>query len=291
VQVFQTGRFVRPAEAARYAQLSAFELPHEVFAELQRLARSLGLLFIATPLDLTSLAFLSDLVDGFKVASGDNDCYPLIRAACATGHPILLSSGVSDLEQIARSRRFVVEEWRRAGVTQEVGVLHCVSSYPTPSEEANLGAIGYLASRLGGTIGYSDHTLGIEVPLLAVAAGARIVEKHFTLDRNQSAFRDHQLSATPDEMATLVREVARVSRIVGPPGKQVQPCEAPTAAAIRRSIVAAADLPEGHRVRPEDLTWMRPADGLRPGEEDRLVGRALRRPIMLGQSVLPADVE
>jgi N,N'-diacetyllegionaminate synthase len=291
VQVFRTQHFVRPADLARYEQLAGFELPYDTFGELQQLAKSLGLLFIATPLDLPSAEFLANIVDCYKVASGDNDFYPLIARICATALPVLLSSGASDYDRIAASRRFVAEEWRRRGIRQDVGVLHCVSSYPAPPEQANLAAIGHLAERLGGTIGYSDHTLGIETAILSVAAGARIVEKHFTLDKQQSAFRDHQLSATPDEMMTLVREVARVSRIVGTAGKSLQPCERELAPKLRRSIVAAGDLPRGHRVRPEDLTWMRPADGLRPGDEPALVGRMLRRAVAHGEPILATDVE
>lgn len=283
LQTYRTPLFVRPVDRERYERMSRFELPPEQVEELAGLARSLGLLFLSTPLDLESAALLEPLVDAYKIASGDNDFLALLEAVAATGKPAILSTGLSDLAQVERATQLFRG--------RELAVLHCTSAYPAPPEEANLAAIRLLAERLGCTVGYSDHTLGVEACAAAVAVGARILEKHFTLDKERSSFRDHRLSADPPELRELVTRVRRVETLLGKPEKAVQPSEEGLAVAARRSIVAAADLPAGHTVGPEDLTWLRPADGLRPGDEGLLLGRRLRRAVSLGETLLPADVD
>jgi sialic acid synthase SpsE len=290
-QTFQTKYFVSRRDRARYERLSSFELPFRAFEELERLAHSLGLAFLSTPLDLESAKFLEPLVDAYKIASGDNDFYPLLEVASRTGKPIIMSSGLSDLQQVQKSKRFIEEQWRAHGIHQALAVLHCVSSYPVAPEEANLAAIAVMIQELGCPVGYSDHTLGIEACLLAVALGARVIEKHFTLDRNFSTFRDHQLSSDPEELKRLVEGAARVRTLLGVPQKTVQQSEASAVLSIRRSIVAANELPQGHRLSLHDLTWIRPAVGLRPGQEGSLIGRVLKRTVGFGEPILPVDVE
>lgn len=289
-QTFRTKYFISASQRARYERLTAFELSYRDFEQLHRLTKSLGLLFLSTPLDLESAKFLSALVDGFKIASGDNTFYPLISAVCETGKPIVLSSGLSDLQRIVESKQFIDAEWSRLGIEQTVSVLHCVSSYPAPDEEINLAVIPRLADALGCPVGYSDHTIGIEACVIATVLGARIIEKHFTLDKNYSAFRDHQLSADPNDMKRLVQQVTRVRVLLGKPEKAIQASEALAVAELRRSIVAAGNLPQGHRLRWEDLTWIRPAAGLPPGHETRVLDRTLKRSVSFGEPILPEDV-
>jgi len=292
--VFRASHFVSRRDEARFARLSSFELPYDTFASLASLARSLGLLFIATPLDLPSARFLAGQVDAMKIASGDNDFFPLLEEAARSAKPVIVSSGLSDLTQITRSARYIEAQWSRFGVPEtarQLAVLHCVSSYPAPPEEVHLSALGTLASALNCTIGYSDHTLGIDVCVAAAAAGARIIEKHFTLDTHYSDFRDHQLSADPENLRALVAAVARVAQLLGRPEKTLQPSEAAHAQAIRRSIVAAANLPAGHRIGSDDLMWIRPADGLRPGDEELLIGHALKHAVAVGEPIRLADIE
>ncbi len=290
-QTFQTKYFVSPRDKARYDRLSGFELSFAEFKELQQLAKSMGLLFLSTALDMESAAFLESIVDCYKIASGDNNFYPLIERICKTGKPIIVSSGLSDVEQIRRTAQFIRERWYSLGVRQELAVLHCVSSYPVPPEQANIRAVTTLARELQCTVGYSDHTEGILACVVAVTLGARIIEKHFTLDKQYSDFRDHRLSADPGEMAQLVRQIAEIAVLLGTGEKIPQRNEAESEQLIRRSIVAAVDLPAGHRVRWEDLTWIRPGGGLPPGDESRVVGKQLKRPLVFGESIMPADME
>jgi len=144
---------------------------------------------------------------------------------------------------------------------------------------------------LGCVVGYSDHTIGIDAAVLSVAAGARIVEKHFTLRHDFSDFRDHQLSADPEEMTACVRRIRDAEIVLGGVTKCVQPSEQASASAIRRSVVAARDMPAGHVIAMEDLCWQRPAGGLRPGCEQMLIGKRLRRSLAFGERLVHADLE
>ena len=289
MQTFRTERFVSSADPARVEQLRRFELTFDQFGELAELAHSLGLLFLSTPLDLESAAFLEGVVDGFKIASGDNDFYPLIERVAATELPLIVSTGVSDLGQVERTVAAV--ERVRADASESLALLHCVSAYPAEPSQLNLLAIPFLAERFPYAIGYSDHALGSTAALAAVALGARIVEKHFTLEGIESDFRDHALSATPSQMSELVRAIAELEQMLGSPAKEVEPGEAGIAEAIRRSIAAAGDLEAGRTIEAGDLMWVRPGTGLRPGQESELVGRTLRVPKRLGELVLAEDVD
>ena len=287
-QTHRTELFVRRSDAVRFERLKRWELTAEDWQRLARTAREHGLRFIATPLDLESARMLTPLVDAFKIASGDITFAPLVRAVAAAGKPVILSSGASDLTEI-RGAVEVVEQ--TPGFGGAVAVLHCVSCYPAPDDQASLGAIPSLARELGRPIGYSDHTLGIDAVVGAVALGACIVEKHFTLDKHFSEFRDHQLSADPPELGELVVRVRRLESMIGGRAKAVQACEESMRRPIRRSIVARVDLPAGHVVRAEDLAWMRPADGLAPGREVLVVGRPLKRAVASGDPILAESVE
>ena len=215
----------------------------------------------------------------------------MIDVACESGKPIIVSSGASDLPRLVKATEYIHQQWQQRGVSGELAVLHCVASYPVPADEANLASVPFLAASLQCPVGYSDHTTGIDAAVAAVAAGARIVEKHFTLDKTRPTFRDHQLSADPDDMKALVCAVRSTERLLGRPGKVLQPCERDLARQIRRSIVAASDLPAGHRLVPADLTWMRPGDGLPPGAEAQLIGRRLKEAVGFGEPILAASVD
>lgn len=290
-QTFQTRYFVSSRDQARYERLLGYELPLAAWEELQKLAKQLGLLFLSTPLDLGSAKLLEGLVDGYKIASGDNNFFPLLEHLCQTDKPIIMSTGLSDLNLVKKSKQFIEAHWRKNGIQSELAVLHCVSSYPVPVEQANLAAIPYMKSELGCAVGYSDHTLGLDACILAIALGAQIIEKHFTLDKNFSDFRDHQLSADPVDMKELVLKAAQVPLWVGRPEKTVQPCETELVQMARRSIVAGADLAQGHCLTWDDLTWMRPGLGLPPGEEKLLIGRRLKQDCAFGDPITLQDVD
>lgn len=285
-QTFKTHLFTSNADPARVERLKRFELTQDQFTELAQLARSRGLIWFSTPLDLESARFLEPLVDVFKIASGDNDFLALIRQVAQTGKPLIISTGLADLAHLEWISSFA----REHGAEGHLALLHCVCAYPAPAAEVNLRAIPLLATELGVPIGWSDHTLGPRASLAAAAIGARIIEKHFTLDKNFSAFRDHQLSADPAEMRVIVDGIREIEVLLGRAEKVVQPSEQGNAVPARRSIAAAADLAAGHRITEADLRWVRPAVGLSPGQEDRLVGKELVRAISTNEAIAEKDV-
>lgn len=289
-QTFQTDAFVSPFDSARVERMRKFELSPEQFSELRELTHSLGMLFISTPLDMPSVKVLTPLVDAFKIASGDNDFFPLIQAVCETGLPLIVSSGVTDLKQIAITKSFIEQVWEEQEIDSDLAVLHCVSNYPTQNEDANLLVIDELRNELEIEVGYSDHTLGNDACVVATALGASIIEKHFTLDKNFSDFRDHAIAADPPEMAQLVKQIRKCEKLLGSRAKRVLACEKEMAGLIRRSIVADKDLPAGHCLTMEDLTWMRPGNGLQPGKEEQLIGQRLSRDVRRGESIELKDV-
>ena len=290
-QTFRTELFISRKEKERFAKLKSFELTFDQFERLSKTAHNMGLLFLSTPLDLESANFLSNIVPAFKIASADNTFYPLLQTIAGFGKPIIMSAGLADLSQMSYSKLFLESIWRNLGIYPGLCVLHCVTSYPVPPEEVNLSAISTLGQKLGCTVGYSDHALGIEAAVLSVGQGARIIEKHFTKDKNFSDFRDHALSADVAEMNELVRRVKDAATLLGCGEKTVQASEKESLQSVRRSIAAKRDLPEGTILAWHDITWTRPPGGLSPGQESLVLDKRLKRRMNQGEAIDPADLE
>ncbi len=284
-QTIRADAFVSPKNTQRYATLKRFELTDQQYRDLADMAKDRGVLFMSTPFDLDAVDLLASLVPAFKIASGDNNFYPLIKKIVATKKPIILSTGMLSLASLGNVVEFILNEQKKVGVSRGLALLHCVVAYPTPQAEANLGAIRELSSKFSLPIGYSDHVIGIEPAVLAVAAGARIIEKHFTLDNNFSAHRDHQLSLNPEDFREMVRRIRIAEELLGSGVKEPQESEKANIVAARRSIVAARELEAGRKLALSDLTWMRPGSGIPPGEEQRVVGRTLSTKVDRGDPI------
>lgn len=282
-------KLISPLEKARLEQLNKYRLSYYEYEKLSKVAEQEQVLFLSTPFDLDSVDFLINLVPAFKIASGDNNFYPLLKKVAATGKPIILSTGLAGLEQIKITRDYIRRVWEEKHIQQEMVLLHCVVSYPTPIQDANLLAICDLL-RLNPTVGYSDHTIGIDAAVLATALGARIIEKHFTISKTYSSFQDHALSADPEELAEMVRRVREAQLLIGKGKADYSESELKNAIGARRSIVANRDLTKGAIIKYEDLTWVRPGDGLAPGQELKLVGKILARSVACGERILLDDV-
>ena len=278
-QTFKTELLVDRSNMDRFNKLRSFELSFEQFAELQEHATTKGLLFLSTPLDLESARFLNELVPAFKIASSDNNFYPLLQYIGGTGKPAILSGGMMNIPRLKEVESY----WNALPAKGTLAMLHCVTSYPVQPQEANLSAITDLKNNFNCTIGYSDHTLGIDAALASVLLGARIIEKHFTLAHDYSDFRDHQLSADPQEMKILVEKVKVMEQMIGDGIKKPAPSEVEIEPLVRRSIAVCRDLPKGHAIRHEDLAWTRPGDGLPVGEEDQVIGKGLRKDMVAGE--------
>lgn len=292
VQVIDPTRLVNIGQAERIAQLQAFRLERDVLAELARRVREKGRLFIASVFDCATLAEMARGLDAIKIASGDLNFDLLLETAASSGRPVILSTGMSTMDEIARAVGIVGAAMTGPGeLADRLAVLHCVSLYPTPRDRANLNAIPRLAARLGVTIGYSDHTLGTDAALAALSVGARIVEKHFTLDKSRSSFRDHALSAEPRELEQLAALMREFDRMMGTGARDEAMPDAATRVAARRSIVSARPLPAGATLQSGDLDFVRPADGLPPSRAQSLVGRRLRRGLDRHELIREADLE
>ena len=290
-QTFQTENYISKIDAHRFTKLKSFELSFYQFEKLSIHAKELDLLFISTPFDLASADALSHFVDGIKIASGDNNFYPLIEKISGYGLPTLLSLGLLGIEDVKKTVKLLTENWSKDMIKERLAVLHCVCSYPVPENEANLMALLQLQNEVDCTVGYSDHVTGNDAALLSVALGARLVEKHFTLDHNFSDFRDHQLSADVTEMRGLVKRIRAAEAMFGTNWKKTEKCEEAIALAIRRSVIVNRNLKTGDVISMEDLSWVRPAGGIAPGNENLILGKCLNKDISEGERINEEDVE
>jgi N-acetylneuraminate synthase/N,N'-diacetyllegionaminate synthase len=277
-------RLVSVQQKERIKQLKKFQFSYDEFTKLSKVAKNEDIIFLSTPFDIDSVLFLNDIVPAFKIASGDNDFFPLIEVIAETGKPIIMSTGLANIDEIKKSSLFIREIWKRKRIKQELALLHCVSSYPTSPEDANLLAIREL-EHVADVVGYSDHTLGINAAVFSVAVGARIIEKHFTIDNNYSDFHDHQLSANPKDFKEMVEKIRLAEKTLGSGIKKPSPEELENRIKIRRSIVAKHDFPTGHKISIDDLDWVRPGDGIRPGEENKVIGKTMKRAFIAGEKI------
>ena len=284
LQTFVPESYVSCSDPERLERLHKFELAKTDIEVLSKQASECGLIFFSTPFDIESAHFLNSFQPIFKIASGDNNFFPLIDVVASFEKPTLISTGLANLDLLDKLYR----KWDQKADKLNLAFLHCVASYPVPNEQANLGAIATLKRRYPDiTIGYSDHTLGIDAAIYAVAAGAKIIEKHFTIDKKYSDFRDHQLSAEPSEMKTLVEKVRKLETLLGSGEKKPQPCEVSLETAMRRSIAVVRDIPKGTILRLDDLTWVRPGNGLPIGNEHLVIGKLLNRNLQRGEIIFP----
>lgn len=285
-QIFRTEEYTSATDKVRFGRLKGFELTPKQFSQLADQAHDSGVAFIASAFDLYSAELASEICDAIKIASGDNTFYPLLEKVAACGRPVILSTGLVGLRELRRSYEIFAEALGK----NSLAILHCVTSYPVKPEEANIAVIKTLKEEFDSEIGYSDHTIGIDACLAAVACGGRIIEKHFTLDHNYSDFRDHRLSANPVELGNLVKQARLFETLLGSGVKNISSGEVEIEPSVRRSIVSRVSLPAGHVLAKDDLTWVRPAGGLPPGRESELIGNPLCHAIKAGHQLGLEDI-
>jgi N-acetylneuraminate synthase/N,N'-diacetyllegionaminate synthase len=249
-QTFIPEYFVPKSNRRRYEQLKNFKLTFRQFKKLADYSKKIGIIFFSTPFDIKSAEFLNKIQKIFKISSGDNNFLPLINTIAKFNKTIFLSTGLANIKQIAKVKKLILYLWKKkVKNSKKLAILHCVSSYPVVESEANLLAIKTLKSKFSDCIiGYSDHTCGILSPIVAVALGAKIIEKHFTLDKSFSTFRDHQISANPKEMKEMIDKIRKVEQMLGSGKKELQISEKKNIKFMRRSIVARVDIPKGKKI-------------------------------------------
>lgn len=290
-QLIDPERLVSADQAERVKQLARFRLPLAVFADIARRVKERGGLFMASAFDLDSLAAALPLLDAVKIASGDLDFDPLIAAAARSAKPCVLSTGMATLAEVEHAvTTFEGALPAGARLEENLALLHCVSLYPTRPEQANLLGMDTLRRRFGLVTGYSDHVMGIEVAAMALGRGAQLIEKHFTLDKNTSSFRDHALAADPAELARLAALVRHAGEILGDGAKSEAIADRESARAVRRSVVAARALEEGAVLDARDLDFVRPGSGLSPTRVGQLIGKRLRRALRRHEPIRLEDV-
>jgi len=255
--------------ATQLEKFRALELEWPVYEALFAQCAELGVDFLTTPFDPDIVDRFAPHMPAVKIASGDLTFRQLVRKAASTGLPVLLSTGASTLEEIAVAVADIPEANR--------AILHCVSLYPLPDAAVNLRAIDALAEAFpDATIGYSDHTIGCEAIVAAAARGARVIEKHFTLDKTQRP-GDHILSAEPDELAAAIAMIRRIEAMLGDGVKRPAEGEDAMRPLIRRGVYARNDIAAGEPVGEKDLLIVRPVSELNPAEADGLIGRPAKR--------------
>ena len=254
--------------------ISKLELSHKDHYELKEYANQYGIKLFSTAFDLPSIDFLRELdIDRFKIPSGEITNLPYLRHAAAFGKPIILSTGMSNLGEIEDALK-VLEE---GGMDRNhITLLHCTSEYPAPFIDVNLIAIKTLEQAFGLEVGYSDHTEGIEVSIAAVALGATIIEKHFTLDKNLPG-PDHKASVEPEELRSLVDAVRNINMALGDGRKRVTASELENIKVARKSLVAATSIKKGDRFSKENITVKRPGVGISPMRYDEIIGKLASR--------------
>lgn len=259
---------------SQYQMLKQLELTQEQHLILIEYCKKKGVGFFSTPFDLESIDFLSGLHLGiWKIPSGEITNYPYLKKIAQRKEPVILSTGMCGYQEIGDALTVLIEN----GVPRsEITILHCNTEYPTPMEDVNLRAMQSIAEMFNVKVGYSDHTKGIEVPIAAVALGASVVEKHFTLDRNLEG-PDHKASLEPDELKRMVTSIRNIEKALGCGEKRISFSEAKNIQVARKSIVAACKIERGEVFTEKNLAVKRPGSGISPMRWLDVIGKKATR--------------
>lgn len=257
------------SDNSQFSMLKALELSPEQHYELIEHCKSKGVAFFSTAFDLDSIAFLDSLdMPLWKVPSGEITNFPYLRAIGRTKKPVILSTGMANMMEI----EVAIEVLTRFGTPRnEITLLHCTTEYPAPKDEINLSSMQTMRNKFSLPVGYSDHTQGLEIPVAAVALGAVVIEKHFTLDRTMVG-PDHAASLEPQELKQMVDQIRNVEMALGNGIKEPSKSEIPNITIARKSIVASRPIKQGETLSEYNLTVKRPAGGISPMEWERVVG-------------------
>jgi len=264
---------INDGDDSQYAMLKNLELSHEDHLQLMTYCSERNIKFFSTAFDVAGVNYLNDLgLSFFKIPSGEITNYPYLKAVALCGKPVVMSTGMCSEIEIKHALDVLI----KFGLSKEIiSILHCNTEYPTPMKDVNLKAMLSIKKTFDVEIGYSDHTLGIEVPIAAVAMGARIIEKHFTLDRTLPG-PDHVASLEPDELKNMVNAIRNIELAISGDGDK-KPSESETKNIViaRKSIFVNKKLAKGNTITDNDLVSLRPGDGISPMEWENIVGKKL----------------
>ncbi len=253
----------------QYDMLKKLELTEQMHRELMESCEKRKIMFLSTPFDVESIKFLSGLgMQIFKIPSGEITNLPYLREIARQQKKVILSTGMSSMDEVKATVTVLKENGAR-----DITLLHCNTQYPTPVQDVNLLAMVRMREETGLPVGYSDHTLGIEIPIAVTALGAEVIEKHFTLDKNMEG-PDHKASLEPDELKQMVEGIRKIELALGNSIKQVSESERENVATARKSIVALANIKKGEIFTETNLTTKRPGNGISPMRWDEFIGTA-----------------
>ena len=264
---------INDGDDSQYAMLKNLELSHEDHLELMSYCEERNINFFSTAFDVEGVHYLNDLgLSFFKIPSGKITNYPYLKAVALCKKPVVMSTGMCSENDIEKALEVLV----KFGLSMEmISILHCNTEYPTPMKDVNLKAMLTIQEKFKTKIGYSDHTVGIEVPVAAVALGAQVIEKHFTLDKTLPG-PDHVASLEPDELKAMVKAIRNIELAMsGNGGKVPSESEFKNIAIARKSLHIKRDLLKGHTITDEDLIPLRPGDGISPMEWETIIGKKL----------------
>lgn len=257
---------------SQYFMLKRLELTEEMHWKLLEYCKEKSIIFLSTPFDIGSIRMLGAMaIPIIKIPSGEITNFPYLREAAGQHKKVILSTGMSSLTEVRNALNVLMENGAK-----DITVLHCNTQYPTPLSDVNLLAMVSMGKELGIPVGYSDHTQGIEVPLAAVALGACVIEKHFTLDRNMEG-PDHKASLEPSELKTMVDGIRRIELALGKGVKQASASEKANIDIVRKSIVAAKPIKRGEVLTEENLATKRPGTGICPMRWNEIIGMTAER--------------
>jgi len=251
--------------------LSKLTLKKEEYIELADYCKKKGIGFLSTPFESESMHFLESIQDIWKIPSGEITNYPFLVDVAKTGKDVILSTGMSTLEEVEAALDLLKENG-----SGKITLLHCTTNYPTPMQDVNLRAMLTMKKQFGVEVGYSDHTQGIEVPIAAVAMGASVIEKHFTLDRNMEG-PDHKASLEPAELNAMIRAIRNIEMALGDGVKVPSESEKANIGVVRKSIIAARHISSGEEFTEENLTTKRPGNGINPMRWREVIGTKAKR--------------
>lgn len=262
------------SEESQYGMIKKLELTREAFKELSDYANKIGIMFLASPFDKESVDLLEEIdVPAFKVGSGELTNFPILKHIASKRKPIILSTGMATLIEIKEAIGIIKEQ----GV-DDIIILHCITNYPVKIEDVNLRAIQTLRAAFKLPVGFSDHTLSITIPATAVALGACVIEKHFTLNRDLPG-PDHRASLEPHELREMIKTVKDVEKALGNGTKKPTPEEEEIKKVARRSIVAKVEIPKGTVITDDMLDFKRPGVGIEPKYLNKVIGKRANRDI------------
>jgi N,N'-diacetyllegionaminate synthase len=284
---YQKANF-KEVSTTQYEMLKKLEISEEWHYKLINYANECGIKFLSTGFDEDSIDFLDSLnIDLFKVPSGEITNKPYLEHIAKKGKPIIISTGMSNLQEIKDAVNILR---KHLIANNEITILHCNTEYPTPMQDVNLLAMNTIKNELGVQVGYSDHTIGIEVPIAAVALGAVLIEKHFTLDRNMLG-PDHMASLTPEELKQMVTSIRNIELAISGNGvKEASESEKKNINIARKSIHLKNDLLSGHIINIHDLIMKRPGDGISPMQIDHIVGKTALSDLKKGNKLTFKDI-